>query len=121
MPCRSPGQHPGGEVEGSGGSPGPHPGGCVSQHALRQTSPLQTATAVDGRHPTGMHSCFVFVFANLRESNNFMDFADFEDICSQSTAFMIAFLFTQYPYVLQCHKLNWKHLYKLDCAIILSN
>ena len=59
-----------GEVEGSGrGSPGPHlgevvvrspgshPGGEVSQHALRQMPPPQTATAVGGTHPTGMHSC----------------------------------------------------------------
>ena len=31
----------------------------VSQHALRQTpSPGETATAADGTHPTGMHSCF---------------------------------------------------------------
>ena len=38
-------------VPGSGG-------GLVSQHALRQT-PLtgDTATAADGTHPTGMHSC----------------------------------------------------------------
>ena len=34
-------------------------GGLVSQHVLRQTpSPLgETATAADGTHPTGMHSC----------------------------------------------------------------
>ena len=49
IPRRSPGPHP-------GGSPGPHPGGVVSQHALRQT-PQQTATAVGGTYPTGMHSC----------------------------------------------------------------
>ena len=30
--------------------------GLVSQHALRQT-PLGEATAADGTHPTGMHSC----------------------------------------------------------------
>ena len=31
----------------------------VSQHALKQTppAPQQTATAADGTHPTGMHSC----------------------------------------------------------------
>ena len=34
------------------------PGGLVSQHALRQTPPGETATAADGTHPTGMHSCF---------------------------------------------------------------
>ena len=50
-----------------GGSPGPHmgEGGLqahtwgVSQHALRQTPPKQTATAAVGKHPTGMHSCFL--------------------------------------------------------------
>ena len=42
------------------GVPGPGPGVCLSQHALRQTPPSppqQTATAADGTHPTGMHSC----------------------------------------------------------------
>ena len=34
----------------------PRPRGIL-QHALRQTPPQQTATAVDGTHPTGMHSC----------------------------------------------------------------
>ena len=33
-------------------------GGGVSQHALCQTPPHPTATAADGTHPTGMHSCF---------------------------------------------------------------
>ena len=33
------------------------PGGLVSQHALRQTPPGETATAANGTHPTGMHSC----------------------------------------------------------------
>ena len=34
--------------------------GVVSHHALRQTTlPLgEMATAADGTHPTGMHSCF---------------------------------------------------------------
>ena len=63
---------PRGEVEGSGlgggVSPAPHPGGKlrglqaqtwgVSQHALKQTPPQQTATAAGGTHPTGMHSYF---------------------------------------------------------------
>ena len=41
-----------------GGCPGPGAGGCVSEPALRQTPPSQqTATAADGTHPTGMHSC----------------------------------------------------------------
>ena len=37
----------------------PGPGGLVSQHALRQTPlpPGETATAADGTHPTGIHSC----------------------------------------------------------------
>ena len=79
----SPGPHPGGklrsltwgasrptprgEVQGSGlGGLQAHTwgvsrhklGGGVSQHALRQTPPQQTATAADGTHPTGTHSCF---------------------------------------------------------------
>ena len=32
-------------------------GGLVSQHALRQTPPGETATAADGTHPTGMNFC----------------------------------------------------------------
>ena len=44
------------------GGPGPGSGGggvCVSQHSLRQTPlpPARLATAADGTHPTGMHSC----------------------------------------------------------------
>ena len=42
--------------------------GLVSQHELRQTSQEETATAVDGTHPTGMHSCFNFVFNGLKLS-----------------------------------------------------
>ena len=53
----------------AGGCPGLHPGGgvqaqawgCVSQHALRQTPPQQTATAAGNTHSTGMHSCFHYV------------------------------------------------------------
>ena len=33
--------------------------GLVSQHALRQTPPPETATTADGTHPTGMHSCLL--------------------------------------------------------------
>ena len=56
----------GGRCEWSGecmvrGVPGP--GGLVSQHALRQTPLEGTATAVDGTHPTGMHSCLARYFA----------------------------------------------------------
>ena len=36
---------------------GSGPGWVVSQDALRQTPPRETASAVDGTHPTGMHSC----------------------------------------------------------------
>ena len=42
----------------------PPPWADISQHALGQTAPParhhlgQTATAADGTHPTGMHSCF---------------------------------------------------------------
>ena len=55
-----------GGVPGPGGVPGSRGvcsrGGVVSQHALRQTPPGQTATAADGTHPTGMHSCCTGVF-----------------------------------------------------------
>ena len=49
-----------------GDVPGPGGGGCawsqggwglVSKHALRQTPLEEMATAADGTHPTGMHSC----------------------------------------------------------------
>ena len=40
--------------------------GGVSQHALRQT-PQQMATAVDGMHPTGMHSCLLLIFTACNE------------------------------------------------------
>ena len=33
-------------------------GGLVSQHAVRQIPPGETATAADGTDPTGMHSCY---------------------------------------------------------------
>ena len=42
---------------GVGGVPGPQGGWLVFQHALRQTPPGEMATAADGTHPTGMHSC----------------------------------------------------------------
>ena len=41
---------------------GPLLGGLVSQHALRQTPLGETATAADGAHPTGMHSCLDFMY-----------------------------------------------------------
>ena len=51
--CRgmSPGPHP-------GGSQGPAPGGCTD------ADPRWTATAADGTHPTGMHSCLVLFWVN---------------------------------------------------------
>ena len=51
--------HTRGEVERSGPGLGVQAQGGVSQHALRQTPPQQMATAADGTHPTGMHSCFL--------------------------------------------------------------
>ena len=61
------------EVEGSdwgGGFSRPTPrglaGGCVSEHALRQTHPQQMAT-----HPTGMHSCCIFVLISTVLFHNF--------------------------------------------------
>ena len=40
-----------------GGCPGPGPGGCIPACTEADT-PQQTATAEDGTHPTGMHSCY---------------------------------------------------------------
>ena len=38
----------------------------LGRHPPGQTPPpQQTATAVDGTHPTGMHSCFIVVVALL--------------------------------------------------------
>ena len=65
--------HTQGEVEGSGWGVGvsrptpegwvsrPRLGGGVSQHALRQTPPQQTAIAAGSTHPTGMYSCVICV------------------------------------------------------------
>ena len=44
------------------GCPGPHLGGVQAQAGgvpacTEADTPQQTATAVDGMHPTGMHSC----------------------------------------------------------------
>ena len=51
----------------SGGGLLPGVWGLVSQHALRQTPPpAETATAADGTHQTGMHSCpFLHWWENL--------------------------------------------------------
>ena len=56
MPCsRSAGGACSGGVPAPGGSPAP--GG------VEETPPGQeTATVVDGTHPTGMHSCYVMKF-----------------------------------------------------------
>ena len=69
--------HTQGEVEGSGqGVSRPRPRGVqaqvggVSQHALRQTTPQQMATAVDGMHPTGIHSCSVNMFGRTNPQLN---------------------------------------------------
>ena len=45
------------DVQGGAWSGGSAPGGLVSQHALRHTPPGEMATAVEGTHPTGIHSC----------------------------------------------------------------
>ena len=34
-----------------------------SRHPREQTPPGETATAADGTHPTGMHSCFLMFLA----------------------------------------------------------
>ena len=69
----------------AGGSPGPHLGGLQAHTRgfFRQTSegegipgcteadtppPQQTATAVGGTHPTGMHSCLVKILRNIAQS-----------------------------------------------------
>ena len=53
------GVHGGGSAPGGPGPGGgvPGPGELVFQHALRQIPPGKMATAADGTHPTGMHSC----------------------------------------------------------------
>ena len=45
----------------------PGPGGvCSGGHALRQTPPPgETATAADGTHPTGMHSCLDYLVKHV--------------------------------------------------------
>ena len=74
MPCRFPGPHSGGRLRGlvGGGISRPTPGGGVSQHALRQSPLLLTATAAGGTHPTGMHSCFLKIF--MKVLNKFQHF-----------------------------------------------
>ena len=39
-------------------------------HPSGQTPPQQTATAADGTHPTGMHSCLVMFHIHLSVSND---------------------------------------------------
>ena len=58
-PGGCPGPGPGAGIQAQGGRcPGPGGGVCLSQYALRQTPPpQQMATAADGMHPTGIHSC----------------------------------------------------------------
>ena len=46
-----------------GGLHGPGGGGCmVPRGVCLVETPLRTATAAGGTHPTGMHSCFVHGF-----------------------------------------------------------
>ena len=47
---------------------------CVSQHALRQTPlpPSRWLLLRTVTHPTGMHSCFSFMFENLYDSAAFL-------------------------------------------------
>ena len=40
----------------------------LSMHSGRH--PQQTATAVGGTHPTGMHSCFIYDFACEKKIKN---------------------------------------------------
>ena len=76
----SPGPHPRGKLRGIwlGESPAPHPegsapggGGVCSQGASAWSRgevwrpPPRTATAADGTHPTGMHSCRLHGPGNL--------------------------------------------------------
>ena len=65
---------PRGEVEGSclGGGLQAHTWGGVSRHALRQTPPQQTATASGGTHPTGIHSCSIYLFHEHQIMQNFV-------------------------------------------------
>ena len=57
LPGRVPGPGGGGSGRMGAWSWGGLRGGLVSQHALTQTPPGEMATAADGTHPTGMHSC----------------------------------------------------------------
>ena len=77
-PGRLPGGCPG---PGWGGCPGP--GGCIPRCTEADTPPpQQTATAADGTHPTGMHSCsnintphFIFFceHRSLLQNNKFVN------------------------------------------------
>ena len=40
----------------------PTPEGCLLLGGVDETPPKQTATVVDGMHPTGMHSCWWMAF-----------------------------------------------------------
>ena len=59
----------------AGGSPGPHRGGAGGIPACTEADPPPTdATAADGTQPTGMHSCFIFMFTRLGERSYFLFF-----------------------------------------------
>ena len=67
-------------------------GGVASQHALRQTPPpRETATAADGSHPTGMHSCLNYYFSSGNLSQVQFPFGDSRSgICT--TLFLYEFI-----------------------------
>ena len=72
----SPGPQPRGQLRGIWSRPtaeGEIEGDLVQAHSQggssgnqKQTPPRQTATAADGTHPTGIHSCFVNMFVQPR-------------------------------------------------------
>ena len=57
---------------GGGSGPGPHPRGKL--RGIRSKPPPQdTATAADGTHPTGMHSCLCVI--SITSFNDLSEFA----------------------------------------------
>ena len=129
---------PRGEVEGSGlggfsrptprgevgsgqrGSPGPHLGGLqahtwgVSQHALRQTPPLQMATAMGSTHPTGMHSCWLCVSSRVNVRKAWSDV--WEHYCACHTMYYtFQTLFYDIIYISFC-RLSHVSVFYTSCA-----
>ena len=78
--CVCPGPYPGGRLGGlASGDPGPCLGGgvqaqawgswgCIPACIEADTPPPQMATAADGTHPTGMHSCLKQKFISRRNN-----------------------------------------------------